>query len=48
MREQFQIVSQSDVIVYVHGAAMGNFPFLSPVCTCELFLYCLLLYTSAR
>ncbi|KAK9789554.1 hypothetical protein WJX73_002802 [Symbiochloris irregularis] len=30
MRKQFQIASQSDIIIYVHGAAMGAFCFMSP------------------
>ena len=55
MREQVRIVSQADIIIYVHGAAMGNFPFLSPVrnhhpghtCQCPSSAICRLLHISA-
>lgn len=31
MRDQYLWASQSDIIIYVHGAIMGNFAWLSPV-----------------
>ena len=31
LKEQVQIVSQSDIVIMNHGAAMGNIMFMAPV-----------------